>query len=489
VFDEYRSPYAKSEILLAGMRDDARVENQAIAARLTKIGELFTLRRRENGETRDWAVDTWTEVGAEVSAALGCTIAMAGSYLYYARAMTDRLPAVATVFCAGDIDFRTFQTICYRTELVAEDTAMADVDRQLAARARGWGSLSKSRLATAIDRQVCKVDPAAVRRKREEADKRGVEFWTCSDGLSGMSATMLLDDAAGLETRLEALADSVCDADPRGREVRLADALGALGAGQDRLSCRCEQETCPAGGRLPSPAPVTIHIVAEQATLDGTSDTPGYHQQTGELIPADQVAELAREATVRPLVHPGDAAHEAGYTPSRKLADFVRARDLTCRAPHCDRPAVQCDIDHTVPHADGGPTHASNLKCLCRLHHILKTFWGWKDQQQPDGTVIWNLPGNQTHVTLPGSALVYPSLCAPTAELPPPTRASNPERCADPTAMMPRRKTTRDQDRARRIAAERAQNLKIRQARRTDWDDICFGARTPASHDDDPPPF
>ena len=37
-----------------------------------------------------------------------------------------------------------------------------------------------------------------------------------------------------------------------------------------------------------------------------------------------------------------------------------------------------------------GSTHASNLKRLCRLHHLLKTFWtgvnGWRDKQLPDGT-------------------------------------------------------------------------------------------------------
>ncbi len=97
-----------------------------------------------------------------------------------------------------------------------------------------------------------------------------------------------------------------------------------------------------------------------------------------------------------------------------KLAAFVRARDLTCRAPGCDRPATQCDLDHTIAFADGGATHAANLKCLCRLHHLLATFCGWRAQQLPDGTVIWTLPGNQTYVTTPGSALLFPALCTPT---------------------------------------------------------------------------
>ena len=44
----------------------------------------------------------------------------------------------------------------------------------------------------------------------------------------------------------------------------------------------------------------------------------------------------------------------------------MRCRDLTCRWPGCDKPAPYgCDLDHTVPYPIG-PTHASNIKCLCR---------------------------------------------------------------------------------------------------------------------------
>ena len=96
---------------------------------------------------------------------------------------------------------------------------------------------------------------------------------------------------------------------------------------------------------------------------------------------------------------------------SPTLADFVRCRDLTCRFPGCDAPAERCDIDHTVPYPVG-PTHASNLKCLCRYHHLLKTFWngadGWRDRQLPDGTVVWTAPTGHTYTTYPGSKHLFP---------------------------------------------------------------------------------
>jgi 5-methylcytosine-specific restriction endonuclease McrA len=34
------------------------------------------------------------------------------------------------------------------------------------------------------------------------------------------------------------------------------------------------------------------------------------------------------------------------------------------------------DLDHTIPYSEGGATHASNLKCLCRTHHRRKPLKG-----------------------------------------------------------------------------------------------------------------
>jgi hypothetical protein len=72
--------------------------------------------------------------------------------------------------------------------------------------------------------------------------------------------------------------------------------------------------------------------------------------------------------------------------------------------------------------------------------------------------MIWRLPSGQTHVTTPGSALLFPSLCARTGALPPPD-AARADRRGDPTVKMPKRKTTRAQNRARYIHAERRRNL------------------------------
>src|SRR5262249_16683960 len=125
----------------------------------------------------------------------------------------------------------------------------------------------------------------------------------------------------------------------------------------------------------------------------------------GGILPAPVLAaKVAATATIRPLIHPGAAPPEPRYMPSAALADFVRCRDLPCRFPGCDEPAYRCDLDHTIAYPVG-PTCASNLGCLCRKHHLLKTFWGWLNRQSPDGTMIWTAPGGQTYTTHPGSRL------------------------------------------------------------------------------------
>ena len=194
-------------------------------------------------------------------------------------------------------------------------------------------------------------------------------------------------------------------------------------------------------------------------------------------------------AKLRPLFDAASAEPEPGYVRSAKPAEFVRCRDLTCRAPGCDVPAVYCDVDHTIPWSEGGLTHASNLKCYCRKHHLCKTFWGWRDKQLPDGTVILTLPDGQTYVTTPGSALLFPSLYQSTGELPAPEEATGDDRCGERTSMMPKRRRTRSQNRSQRVAAERRQNHDARQSRRRASTVFYDGLLTPTEGDGEPPPF
>ncbi|BBY67385.1 HNH endonuclease signature motif containing protein [Mycolicibacterium helvum] len=460
MFDAWPVECAEPSSAAAGLFERlvnvSRLENQAAAERLRVIADIFERRRREWGEREDWAVDTWAAVGAEVAAALRLSMGMANSYMNYALAML-RLPAVSAVFEAGDIDCRLFKTVVYRTHLITDSEAMAEVDAELAAVVARWPSMTRRKLATEIDDIVIRRDPDAVRRIQDRGSDRDVEFWESTDGYVELTARLTITDGAALEKRLNVMAKSVCQDDPRTVGQRRSDALGMLGTGVDRLVCRCGQSDC-AAAETPTGS-VVIHVVADQATLEGAANKPAHLLDTGDLISPELLAELRTTARQRPLIVPVDVPPVPGYHPSRALADFVRARDLTCRAPGCDKPATGCDIDHTVPWPFGA-THAANLKCLCREHHILKTFWGWKDKQLADGTVIWTLPDGDTYVTTPGSVLLFPALMTPTG--PPSTPPPTVHRCGNRSAMMPKRPTTRRQNRAHQIAAERASNRRDR---------------------------
>ncbi|OCB40382.1 hypothetical protein A5676_11590 [Mycobacterium malmoense] len=481
-FDEhferrYPSTTPESARLLAAAADCARAENRAVAAQLAAIGELFAYRLSRCGETEDWAVDTEAAVAAEVAAELRISQGLAAGRVRYARALRERLPEVAAVFAAGDIDYRMVQTVVFRTDLLTDPDVLAAVDGQLAATVARWPALTPARLAARVDRIVAHADADAVRRRRDRATGREVWIGDMGDGLARIEGVLVSPDAHALDNRLNALAATVCAHDPRTREQRRADALGALAAGAERLGCRCGRTDCAAGKR-PAAGPVVIHVIAEQATLDTGAGTAGELRADG-LIPPELIRELAASAKHLPLVHPGDALPEPGYVPSQALADFVRCRDLTCRWPGCDCPALACDIDHTIPYGAGGPTHASNLKCLCRTHHLVKTFWGWTEKQLADGTLILTSPAGQTYVTTPGSALLFPGLCRATGAIAAPEADAPQDYCGQRTAMMPRRRRTRAQDRAYRVATERRHNREARRA----------ASVTAADPDHDPPPF
>ena len=200
-----------------------------------------------------------------------------------------------------------------------------------------------------------------------------------------------------------------------------------------------------------------IHVLAEQATVEGRSNAPGYLPGFG-ILPAESVRELAATAEFKPVRIPVGPP-DPGYRPSVITREFTQWRDLTCRWPGCDRPVAKCEVDHTVPYP-AGFTHASGLKHYCGLHHLIKTFHsGWGEQQLPDGTIILTAPTGHTYISQAHGAALFPTLAQSTGDLPPPP--TGPEPSPYRTLMMPRRKQTRAQDRRDRINAERRQRTQL----------------------------
>jgi predicted kinase len=134
------------------------------------------------------------------------------------------------------------------------------------------------------------------------------------------------------------------------------------------------------------------------------------------VVDATNVEDWVRAELVR-LARRGCPDHPAGdcacpvldrpppvdrYRPSRPQDGYVRTRDRTCRHPGCRNHAGWADVDHVIPHADGGPTDCANLCCLCRRHHRLKTHApGWRFVMAPDGVLTVTTPSGVTRTSRP----------------------------------------------------------------------------------------
>ncbi|VEG52095.1 protein of uncharacterised function DUF222/HNH endonuclease [Mycolicibacterium aurum] len=475
--------------LVDAARACARAENAACARKLAVMAEIFVRRTRLPAADREnWWVDPDAAVSAELAAAQHITSGLALHQTHRGVALRDRLPHVADLFLRGLISDTLVRIIVTRTYLITDPDLVAAVDADLAAEITSWGPMSQKKTVTAIDALVERHDPNGLRITCDSAATRDVQFGSPTDapGYTSVWARMLASDAATAERVLTELVYSVCDDDPRTVTERRNDAYAALLAGIPALACRCGAGDCEAAARprprrdttvyvitdattppsaqaADEPSPETVAAPAPRSTKPFAACTrPAFVFGAG-LTPAPLLGELVSDVEsthIRDIIHPGQSGPEPRYTPSRALADFIRCRDLTCRFPWCDKPATSADIDHTVPYPVG-PTHPSNLKCLCRFHHLLKTFWigalGWRDRQYPDGTIIWTSPTGHTYTTYPGSRLLFPALCRPTATLwvgDPPDIPLSDRR----GTMMPRRRHTRAYNRARAIAAERQRN-------------------------------
>lgn len=444
--------------LIDAMAEASRDESAMIAQRLAAVGELDARRARELIECRLWRSDPFEEVAAEVSAALNISRGRARGQITTARVLRDELPCVARVFAGGEIDYRMVDIVIARTENVDRDRKPG-LDAAIARHCVKWMRLSAPKLRDRIDLWVAKFDPAAVRVPAKELDNRFIEVCERGPGMASVYGHVPAADAAVFDARLEALADTVCDNDPRTKDCRRVDALRAMARYEATLGCLCGSADCPAVAERTALSEVVIHALAEQSTLDGTSDAPGYLPGFG-VLPAESVRDLAAAgATVTPVSMPGDEP-APGYRPTAVQAAFVAWRDLTCRFPGCEQPAEVCDNDHTVPYPYG-PTHPSNNKLYCRPHHLIKTFYGgfgWTDRQFPDGTVVFTAPTGHTYQTEAHGGMVFPALAQPTADL---GELTVPDESPHRGVKMPTRRQTREQDRRDRITKQRREREQL----------------------------
>ena len=149
-----------------------------------------------------------------------------------------------------------------------------------------------------------------------------------------------------------------------------------------------------------------VDIITDLVSLAGLSDASGDLNGYGPVIAdiARQVADQQQD-TKWPwtITHPdtGQPLH-TGITrrrPNTRQQRIARTRNRSCVFPGCRMPSTQCDLDHTKPWAEGGPTEIDNLAPLCRYHHNIKHRHGWTYTTLPNGDHLFTSKTGHTYTT------------------------------------------------------------------------------------------
>ncbi|MGV9711359.1 DUF222 domain-containing protein [Gordonia sp. NPDC003424] len=412
--------------LLRGMKDIDRGHSYLAYRDYQYAAVLYTHLVTSREETDGFVVDGFADAATRIAQVRTLTRHQAEVLLNEAIALRDRLPKVLE--CLGDGVIAPWQAkkIITGTDLIDGQDYASLVDEEIAERLRA-GSYSAQRLRDMVDRIVFRHDPDAVRERRKDAlDKRGVWVENRGDGTAELTAVMSAENARIAFANIEVVAERVCEHDGRTKNQRLSDAEFGLLSGTD-FTCECGRDDCPVTTPTldltpgtdtdtdtdePTPAASTtlvpvaprfvIHVVCDEATLDGRADNPGFMDGHG-VIDDEHVRELASrpDARISHLIPPGTPMDPDGsfilpgsipsdpYRPTTALDEFVRIRHAYCTEPGCGTSAWQADADHVAEydHDDpsaGGQTTSDNINPKCRPWHLLKTFGEWLDDMRRD---------------------------------------------------------------------------------------------------------
>lgn len=257
-------------------------------------------------------------------------------------------------------------------------------------------------------------EPLAARHQAARAE-RAVTVTDLDDGMAMLRAIVPAVLAHGIHDRLTRIARAAPADDPRSYDQRRADTLADLLLTGD-----------PTGDPLAGihatitivmPAPV-LHDHEQGAGFGtgatGSGPSPGGRAAVARLaggtpVDPDTARTLAARtrAWTRLFTDPrGQVTAVDTYTPSKQLQRLLRARDQHCRWPGCTTTATRCDIDHTIPWADGGRTRHDNLAHLCRRHHTLKGAQlsrarRWKVEHTTPGVLTFTSPMGHTYTDQP----------------------------------------------------------------------------------------
>jgi hypothetical protein len=359
-----------------------------------------------------------------------------------AHTWRESLPATFLALHRGEIDERRAGVLADVLQSTTPGLAQA-VETILLPEAT---DLSVAKLKIRALELLAELDSAGVDQRRAEAERNADVFLQPgSDGRATLGADLAADEAAEAYAVLDELARMAkADGDPRPIGQLRAELFSLLlrrpgGHGQPgvaahlTISAALDSLTGASvqAGSVNGLAITAAHVGELLARIgalgltcpEGGSLTFAITDYVGRLLATTTVAELLRVAKQGCTDHPGSDCgcpvigappDTDAYSPTGRQETFVTTRDRTCRTPNCGQRVGWADLDHVIAHSCAGETSCTNLCCLCRSHHRLKTFArGWTFRMDPDGTLHVTTPSGVTRTTRP------PGLRPPQPDPPP----------------------------------------------------------------------
>lgn len=331
------------------------------------------------------------EAAAEISAALNQHPQTTAAKVATARGIARRLPTTLARLAAGELSLHQATRVEHALRDLEVTTAQAvEADAVPGNPRRLW-----HRLETALARHA--PDHVKNRDEKRRAHREAYYWSDPADGTAGIGIQGPLELLAQIKAAIDSTARPRAADDARPIGTRRFDVLLDWARESLGLTPKQPRQGCTTCGRTDKHIPINVTVGLE--TLLRLSDTAG--DLNGVPIPAEVARSLAADGRWRRLVTaPTGELLDVGadtYVPNKALARFIRARDRTCRMPGCNRPAADCDLDHTISFSIGGKTITVNLAALCRRHHRLKHETAWNYTRLPDGTFRWTAPSGRTY--------------------------------------------------------------------------------------------
>jgi len=334
----------------------------------------------------------------EIAAAVGYTRRKACNELNTALRLRDDLPEVRSALESGDIDGHKASVICDGTAALKLSAARGVAGKILVFASR----LTVGQIGARLRRLCILEDPAHAQARYEKSlERRRLVARPTADGTTHLHISDCAPHLAQAATdRVNRIARSL----KTRHESRSVDQLRADVALDLLTGRRIDSDEDGGGGS------VNLHV--DLTTLARLDDHPGELAGYGPVVSdiARQVAEEQREKSEWNAVvsdpETGEPLHVVSVRrrPTTRQQKMIRALHSVCVFPGCRMPAVDCDLDHCVDYALGGPTTVGNHAPLCRHHHLSKHQDGWRYAKTGRVAVDWVSPFGHTYRTGAGLA-------------------------------------------------------------------------------------